>query len=144
MLEALRERRAELRESMSALAQALAAPAHDRIGAWVERVHVALVELSRDFREHIDITEGPDGLYGRVVTTAPRPSGAGARLAREHVQIKALIDSLSARVSGPETPKSVGRVRGLGTALLGRLVRHRQQGSDLIYEACQTDIGGET
>jgi hypothetical protein len=38
----------------------------------------------------------------------------------------------------------VDRVRGLGTALLGRLLRHRQRGSDLVYEAYQIDIGGET
>ena len=40
-LESLRQRRAELRESMSALEQALAAPAADRKSVWAERVHVA-------------------------------------------------------------------------------------------------------
>jgi hypothetical protein len=29
-------------------------------------------------------------------------------------------------------------------ALLGLLVRHRQRGSDLVYEAYELDIGGET
>jgi hypothetical protein len=42
--EALRVRRAERRESMSALERALAAPAPRRLGAWTERIHVALVE----------------------------------------------------------------------------------------------------
>ena len=28
------------------------------------------------------------------------------------------------------------------TRLLGRLVRHRQRGSDLLYEAWAVDIGG--
>jgi hypothetical protein len=37
----------------------------------------------------------------------------------------------------------VDRIRDLGTALLGRFVRHRQRGSDLIYEA-DAEIGGET
>jgi hypothetical protein len=49
--EALRMRRAELRESMSTLEQALAAPAPGRLEAWTQRVHVALVELFSDFRE---------------------------------------------------------------------------------------------
>lgn len=61
-VDALRRRRAELRESMSALELALAAPAPEGHPRWAERVHVALVEPSADFREHIDITEGPNGL----------------------------------------------------------------------------------
>jgi hypothetical protein len=142
-LEALRRHRAELRESMNALEQALAAPAPGRPGAWAQRVHVALVELSADFREHIDITEGPHGLYRGLLTTAPRLSNAVARLTREHAQIRDLVDDLLARVSGPEVDDA-DRVRDLGTALLGRLVRHRQRGSDLVYEAYEADIGGET
>jgi hypothetical protein len=61
-LEELRRHRAELRDSMSALEDALAAPATADHARWAQRVHVALVELSGDFREHIDITEGPNGL----------------------------------------------------------------------------------
>jgi hypothetical protein len=143
-LEALRRHRAELRESMSALEQALAAPAPGRLGAWAQRVHVALAELSADFREHIDITEGPDGLYRGVLTTAPRLSHAVTGLTREHAQIKDLVDDLLARLTGSEVNDGVDRVRDLGTVLLGRLIRHRQRGSDLVYEAYETDIGGET
>lgn len=38
----------------------------------------------------------------------------------------------------------VDRIRDLGTALLGRLVRHRQRGFDLVFDAYDFDIGGET
>ncbi|MGH3329840.1 MAG: hypothetical protein ACRDPJ_00925 [Nocardioidaceae bacterium] len=144
VLESLRRHRAELRESMSALEQALAAPAPIDPARWAQRVHVALVELSADFREHIDITEGPDGLYREVLATAPRMSGAVAQLTREHVLTTNLIDELLARVSTPEHGEDVESVRALGTALLGRLVRHRQRGSDLVYETFEFDIGGET
>ena len=143
-LEELRRRRAELLESMSAVEQALAAPAPGRQARWAERVHVALVELSADVREHIDITEGPNGLHRELLRTAPRLSGAVARLAREHALIRDLVDNLLARVGDPEIEADVDRVRDLGTALLGRLVRHRQRGSDLIYEAYTAEIGGET
>ena len=67
-LRTLRLRRAELGESTSALEQALAAPAPGRVAAWAERVHVALVELSGDFRDHVDIAEGPGGVYRAVVS----------------------------------------------------------------------------
>ena len=143
-LEELRRRRAELLESMRAVEQALAAPAPGRQARWAERVHVALVELSADLGEHIDITEGPDGLYRELLQTAPRLSGAVARLTREHVLIRDLVDNLLACVSEPDIDADVDRIRNRGTALLGRLVRHRQSGSDLIYEAYTADIGGET
>jgi hypothetical protein len=143
VLETLRRRRAELRESMNALEQALAAPAPGRLEAWAERVHVALVELSADFREHIDVTEGPDGLYSGVLTTAPRLSNAVADLTREHAEIVRLVDTLTACVSEPDATEGAAQVRDLGTALLERLIRHRQRGSDLVYEAYETDIGGE-
>jgi hypothetical protein len=142
-LEGIRRRRAELRESMSALELALAGPAPSDDVRWAERVHVALVELSADFREHIAVTEGPEGLYAEVVAAAPRLSEAVARLTGEHRQIARLVDDLLARVSTPETGH-VDRVRRLGTMLLGLLVRHRQRGSDLVYEAYEFDVGGET
>ena len=141
--ETLRRRRAELRESMNALEQALAAPAPGRLGTWAQGIHAALGELSADFREHIDITEGPNGLYRGLLTTAPRLSNAVARLTREHAQIRVLVDDLLARVSAAEV-NDADRLRDLGTALLAKLARHRQRGSDLLYEAYESDIGGET
>lgn len=143
-LEELRRHRAELRESMSALEDALAAPATaDRV-RWAERVHAALVELSGDFREHIDITEGPDGLYRDLLETSPRLSDAVASLTHEHVLICRQVDDLLARVTAPDVTGGVDRIRDLGTTLLGTLVRHRQRGSDLVFEAYEFDIGGET
>ena len=143
-LEELRRHRAELRDSMSALEDALAAPATADHARWAQRVHVALVELSGDFREHIDITEGPNGLYRDLLETSPRLSGAVARLTGEHALIRGQVDNVLARVAAPDVIEDVDRVRDLGTTLLGRLVRHRQRGSDLIFDAYDYDIGGET
>ena len=143
-LEGLRRHRAELRESMSALEDALAAPVTTDHARWAQHVHVSLVELSGDFREHIDITEAPNGLYRDLLATSPRLSGAVAALTREHVLISSQVDRLMAQVTAPDLDEDVDRVRDLGTALLGRLVRHRQRGSDLVYEAYEFDIGGET
>ena len=151
--DALRRRRAELRESMSALEHALAAPARGGHAGWAQRVQAALVELSGDFREHVRITEGPDGLYRELLRRSPRLSEGVARLTREHTQINDRIEKLLALVTsaeqggtGPDAGRedAVDRVRTLGTTLLGRLVRHRQRGSDLVYEAYDVDIGGET
>jgi ATP phosphoribosyltransferase regulatory subunit HisZ len=141
--EELRRRRAELLESMRAVEQAVSAPAPGREERWAERVHVSLVELAADFREHVNLTEGPDGLYRELLKSAPRLSGAVARLTSEHALINADVDNLLAVASEPGIDE-YDRVRELGTALLARLLRHRQHGSDLIYEAYQAEIGGET
>jgi hypothetical protein len=140
--EELRRQRAELRESMDALELALAGPVSGQ-PRWAERVHVALVELSADVRAHIDFTEGPAGLYVDILTNAPRLSGPVARLTEEHVEISDLLDDLLARTGSP-AGGDADQLRERGTTLLGRLVTHRQRGSDLVYEAYEYDIGGET
>jgi hypothetical protein len=143
-LDALRRRRAELGGSMAALQQALAQPRSGRHSAWAERVDVALVELSADFAEHVAVTEGSDGLHDAVLASSPRLSNSIRRLVAEHTVIKGLIDDLLVGVRPPVAAGDVDPVRELGTALLARLVRHRQHGADLIHEAYQVDIGGET
>ncbi len=141
---ALRRQRAELRESMSALELALASPAPENPARWSERVHVALVELSADFREHVAITEGLGGLYHELLQTAPRLSGAVTRLTRDHTGITRQLNDLLDHAGTPTAEEDVDNVRDLGTALLGALVRHRQRGSDVVYKAFHLDIGGET
>ena len=143
-LEGIRRRRAELRDSMSALESALAAPAPGRLTRWTERVRAALMELSADFREHVDVTEGPCGLHGAVVVTAPRLSHSVHRLVGEHAVITELVGDLLTRVRPPVPDGEVDTIRDLGTALLDRLERHRRHGADLIYEAYHVDLGGET
>jgi hypothetical protein len=76
--------------------------------------------------------------------TSPRLSEAVAGVTREHVLIRGQLDGLLTLVTAPVGIEDVDRVRGLGTALLGRLVRHRQRGSDLVFEAYEFDIGGES
>lgn len=141
-LDSVRRQRAELRESMSALELALAAPPAESSEHWAEHVHAALEDMSADFAVHVEVTEGRDGLYAEMLQLAPRLSDAVARLTDEHVVIGDLIGALLAQSSAD--PVDVEGLRVRGTALLGRLVRHRQRGSDLVYEAYEVDIGGDT
>jgi ElaB/YqjD/DUF883 family membrane-anchored ribosome-binding protein len=140
-LSGVRRRRAELRDSLSAFESALAAPAPGRLPQWTERVCAALMELSADFREHVAIAEAPDGINARALRSAPRLAKAVERLVAEHVELTArmnqLLDALAAPAAAP-----ADEVRDEATRLLGRLVRHRQRGSDLVYEAWAVDIGG--
>jgi hypothetical protein len=144
IIQELRRRRAELLDSLRALEQALAAPAPGRAGRWAERVYVALVELDGDFREHVGITEGDGGLYQDLLATAPRLAGQVARLTREHSTIKEHLDEALAIAGDPNVSEQVEQVREHATALITRLVHHRQRGSDLVFEAYAVDVGGET
>ena len=140
LVEELRNRRAELRESASALELALATPGERTW--WRERVAAALMELSGDLRAHIEITEGPGGLYAELLAASPRLAGDVDRLIRDHGEIAAQLEHLLAALDEPGHSTEELRLRGTG--LLGLLVRHRQRGSDLVYGAYEIDLGGET
>lgn len=144
LLKEIRRRRSELRESMSALELAMSGPAPaGRTAPWVERVHAALLELSGDLRQHVAVTEGSDGLYQDLLRTAPRLTGPVGSLTEDHAVINDRLEEVLALVDTPSDTADVEQVRALGTALLGRIVRHRQRGADLVYEAYEVDVGGD-
>jgi len=147
----IRRRRAELLESINELEQALAAPVPGRQMHWVERVSAALLALSGDFHDHVELTEGPKGLYGRVIQTAPRLGHAVDWLTLDHKAVTELIGELLSVVGkaaerfarGDSMLEDLDEVRERGTKLLAALVRHRQRGADLVYEGFSVDIGGQ-
>jgi len=150
-LSEVRRRRAELLESINSLEQALAAPVPSGPIQWVQNVSAALLELSGDFRDHVELTEGPSGLYARVNRTSPRLSHQVLRLTQDHKTLTELISDLLTLVGkaagsfarGDSMRADVDEVRDGGTALISALVRHRQRGSDLMYEGYSVDIGGQ-
>jgi hypothetical protein len=141
-LEAVRQRRAELRGTLDALEQCLAAPSVDRAVVWGEQLYAAVGRLTSEFALHIEVTEGPEGLHQAILAGDLRLANQVDALAAEHSGIAEDIAALVAVSEAPVTPDDVDEVREQGTKLLGRIVRHRQRGADLIYEAYQTDIGG--
>jgi hypothetical protein len=146
-LDGLRHRRAKLRESMSVLEKALAAPATARVHTWNQHVDAAVVALEADLREHIATTEGPHGFHQVIVAAAPRLANAVRRLVTDHHRISETMAVLADRTrvlpdGGPDAGHA-DEVRELGTSLLAQLVRHRQRGADLIFESYEADIGGD-
>jgi hypothetical protein len=144
VLAAARARRAELRAAMLDVERALSAPAPGRADAWLARVRGCFGELTEDFRAHLSVTEGPGGLYEEVRANAPRLAGPLRRLEREHGEITAELDRVRCRLEDRGSAELVEDVRDRVTALLATLVRHRQRGADLVWEAFESDIGGET
>jgi hypothetical protein len=131
-----RRHRAELRAAMQGFECALAASPADP--AWRHGVAAELARLRNEFRTHVELTEGPDGLYAEVLWDAPRLVHQVYSLGREHEIVCEALDAFAARMDAPPE-----RLRRWAGDLLRELSRHRQRGADLVYEAYATDIGGE-
>ena len=142
LLAQVRRRRAELRAAMGVLEQALGSPAGGR--DWVGKVRNALIQVDADFRMHVEVTEGPRGLYEQVLTDAPRLAFRVRRLTDEHRTLSVTVGELLGRSEKAGDTVDTAELRAAGTDLLVRLARHRQAGADLLYEAYESDVGGET
>lgn len=142
--EEVRRRRAELREAMGELENAIAAPAVDNLAEWTDGVRTALAQLREDFATHLAVTEGPGGLHEELVVVAPRLVHAVDRLTLEHATIGDAIGTVSDRLDAVTEEADADGVRDEATDLLVRLARHRQRGSDLLWQAYSSDVGGET
>ncbi|MGQ5263711.1 hypothetical protein ACTWLT_23520 [Micromonospora sp. ZYX-F-536] len=125
---------------LHALARAVAlAPTEPR---WRERVLVRLRPVGQGFAEHVRVTEGPNGLYRELLTHAPRLDHGVRLLTREHAAIVAALLAVQRVAEQPEV--SPDELRGRAGCLLRTLARHRRRGADLLWQAYQTDLGGET
>jgi hypothetical protein len=139
-LGAARRRRDALYEDIARLEEALTAPLGDA-AAWQERAAKAGRLIAEEIQAHIDETEGDEGFLTAVQDEAPRLASAITRLLDEHEEMVAMADRFVAQVESPDDGITLQDVRALGVSLLGLLVRHRQKGADLIYEAYQVDLG---
>ncbi|MBU9944998.1 MAG: hypothetical protein KTQ12_10240 [Dermatophilaceae bacterium] len=140
-LERVRAHRGELGEAMRALDDALALPVG--LGAlWRRRVRAALTELEHDLRDHVDLTEQPGGLYADLQSRDARLAVGLAAQLEDHqhflVEVTRLLDERDEGL----VDDAVDLHREAATRLVGRLIRHRQRGADLIYQAYAVDIGG--
>ncbi len=139
----VRRRREAVLDAVAAVEAALAAPAAG--AGWRDDLRTALVELHATLQDHVEETEGPDGFLARVRDDAPRLSNQVTRLIGEHAELTELSTKLVDRLDGvalERMSEEAGAVRDDALQLLAAVVRHRQRGADLIYEAYQVDVGG--
>lgn len=137
-------RRADLHNALVAVENAISSPAVGREADWAKDVLRQLEELARAIDEHVEVTERPEGLYDEISAKAPHLATKIDALREEHPVLreraKALITRLQATPVGPAWP--LHEARDDLQRLLGQIVRHRQLGSDLVWEAYNLDIGG--
>ena len=143
-LDAARKRRIKLRDELYDVEQAISRPAPGRLESWTGNVVTQLQALREAMDEHVYVTEEPEGLYDEVLDLSPRLAGKVRRLREEHPQILEQTDEMIGRLRsgavGEDWP--LEDARDEIQRLLGRIVRHRQRGADLVWEAYNLDIGG--
>ena len=139
-----RRRRADLHHALILVEDAISGPAIGREGVWAREVVEKLGILREMIEEHIEVTERAEGLYDEILRKAPRLAGPIQRLKDEHPILRDGASELIAklRMSPVGTVWSVDEARDDVQRLLGRIVKHRQHGADLIWEAYNLDIGG--
>jgi hypothetical protein len=142
--EAARRRRT-LHEAIVGLEEAISSPAANRIPNWTRQVTKEITGVRDAWDQHVDTTEKPGGLYEEIVGTSPRLAGTLDRLRNEHPDITHLVNEMLARleqieIGGLAWP--LDDARDDLQRLIGKLVRHRQKGADLVWEAYNVDIGG--
>lgn len=140
-LEAAARRRRELREALVAFEDALSSPMRDRV-TWHAEVTDALEALGHAFEDHVAATEARGGLYDEMREKSPHLRTKANRLRDEHPAITAALIEASTRLAAPPADEADAEaVRDELQRLMGRIVRHRQHGADLVWEAYAIDIG---
>jgi hypothetical protein len=137
-LEQAKGQRLSLRRAIDEFHDVLGTPA----GAQTERLVPILDHLRVVFGVHVEVTESPGGLYEEILEIAPRLANKISRFKREHVGItRAIRSALDELPAGAAiSPDLRGRLDHLHEVL----ARHRRRGADLVYEAYEIDIGGES
>jgi hypothetical protein len=141
-LEAAARRRRELRDALVTLEDTVASSVHDS-DRWRRLVAARIAELGVAFAEHVAETEAPGGLYDEMEEIAPHVQGKARRLREEHPRLTGAIADAEVRFAAPfPEGTDLDALRDDLQRLMGRLVRHRQHGADLVWEAYELDIGG--
>ena len=140
-LEAAARRRRELHEALVAFEDALSSPMRDRV-TWHAEVTDALEALGHAFEDHVAATESRGGLYDEMRDTSPHLGAKASRLREEHPAITTALAEASTRLAAPPADEAdADAARDELQRLMGRIVRHRQHGADLVWEAYAIDIG---
>jgi hypothetical protein len=139
------KRRRTLHEALVALEYAISSPAVGRIPEWTAQVTKEITSVRDAWDQHIDGTEKPEGLYEEIVSTSPRLAGTVDRLRAEHPEITDAVGEMLARLEQVEIgglPWPLDDARDDLQRFMGKVIRHRQKGADLVWEAYNVDIGG--
>jgi hypothetical protein len=143
-LREVKRRRADLHQALIEVEMAISGPAAGRLESWRADVTKQLNALLATIDEHVEVTERVGGLYDEIRQRAPHLANQVDRLHDEHPAMRAQTLELRDRFEHERIGDgwTVDDARDDVQRLLGRVVRHRQHGADLVWEAYNLDIGG--
>lgn len=136
-LRAAAAKRIELKDALSQVEVAAASPAAD--DGWRERLLAELERLRAALHQHVEEVEADDGLLNEMLHQAPRLANKIARVRDEHPELQQRVERNIIDVRDGE---NIIDLRSEVLETLAALARHRQQGSDLVYDGYNVDIGG--
>jgi len=144
-LDAARARRKTLHDTLVHLEESISSPAAGRIPEWTANVLKEMLEVRDAFDQHVIVTERPEGLYDEILERAPRLAHNVTTLREEHPGITAATAEMIARleeVAVGDATWTLDSARDDLQRFIGRVIKHRQRGADLVWEAYNVDIGG--
>jgi hypothetical protein len=145
-LEAAKRRRATLHDTIVHLEESISSPAAGRIPGWTEQVRKEMTGVRDAWEQHVIVTEKPGGLYEEITERSPRLVGNIQRLQGEHPSIGEAVEAMVARLESTEITEDgewpLDAARDDLQRFIGLVVKHRQRGADLVWEAYNVDIGG--
>lgn len=132
----LGQRRIEIGSALARLEDALTRPVGSPV-EWRSRVDMALDDLLIVGRIQVAALVAVGGPLDEAVRAMPRLSATVGRLRAGLPAIEAEAEGLQKALGELEPSETRRRL----LPLLGRVVRHRQQVADVIWEAYNVDIG---
>jgi len=142
----IRSRRESLLRATIGLEDALASPLGDG-DRWRLRVAMATDHAIARLGEHVSETEGAGNILEEVRAHAPRLARRVDQMLLDHERLEKAAHELQTAVAELELvdddqlEAQAIVVRNKSVDMMGLIARHRQRGSDLLYEAYHVDIG---
>ncbi|MEZ5226732.1 MAG: hypothetical protein R2710_08645 [Acidimicrobiales bacterium] len=136
-LQSAAAKRVELKQALSQVEMAAASPYREE--RWRPRLIEELEKLRVAMQDHIDDVEGADGLLDEMLVQAPRLANQISSVRDEHPD---LCNQIEKTIIDVRDKVDVVDVRAEVLDTLTAIARHRQRGSDLVYDAYNVDIGG--
>jgi hypothetical protein len=107
---------------------------------WIVAVGVALDNLSAAWAEHVDFTEGPDGLFEELLDEQIEVAPEIDRLRRDHEALDVHVGRARELLAQPTAGPDDTRVLLCLTGIAKLVDQHRRRGGDLLYRVYSVDV----
>jgi len=142
-LDAVRARRASLRQAVLAVKEVLRTPPDGAAAVPAGALLGAVTDLADVWATHSAETESADGVLAQVLNDSPRLAPAIDRLRREHGQVAEALATAGRALVALAPGVQLDPVTGVPDLVraLDTVDRHRRDGRNLLHDAYHVDLG---